>query len=280
MILPLSAVWLAVHGAYRALGFRSRLLVAGDRSVHLYDRSGRGKAAPVLLVHGLGGNAAGFRPIARAVVRASRRVVAVELPGHGRSRLAPGELPATVPECAQVVAAALREIGEPAALIGSSFGGALSLFTAAALPEEVVGVVGLNPAGAPLTGAEREDVLRAFRSGPLEVTRRMYRRPPKLARLFERDLQRHWQSPPVQQLLAELESDVPGVDPELLAQIRAKVLILWGESDRILPASSVAYFRAHFGEDAVEVISGSGHLPMVEQSRLVAARIVTFLHAL
>src|SRR6266851_3163292 len=95
MILPLSAVWLAAHGAYGALGFRSRLLRAGERNAHLYDRRGKGSAPPVLLVHGMGGNAAGFLPIVRAVLRASRRVMAVELPGHGRARLAPGELPAT-----------------------------------------------------------------------------------------------------------------------------------------------------------------------------------------
>ena len=114
MILPLRALWLAAHGAYRALGFRSRLLRAGTRNLHLYDRRGEGGAPPVILVHGMGGNAAGFLPIVRAVVRASRRVVAVELPGHGRSRLEPGEAPATILECAQALGAALREVSEPA----------------------------------------------------------------------------------------------------------------------------------------------------------------------
>jgi len=282
MILPLSAVWLAAHGAYRALGFRSRLLEAGERNAHLYDRIGLGKSPPVLLVHGMGGNAAGFLPVARAVVRASQRVVAVELPGHGRSRLAPGEAPASIPECAQVVAAALREIGRPAVLIGSSLGGALSLFTAAAVPEQVVGVIGMNPAGAPLVGDERREVVRAFRAAdPFEMSRRLYRRPPRLGWLFARGLARHWASPPVQQLVSELAGgDVPGIDPELLAQIRARVLILWGEADRILPASSVAYFRAHLGPDAVEIIPDSGHLPMVERSRFVAGRVVRFLNEL
>src|SRR3982074_2927459 len=109
MILPLSAVWLAAHGAYRALGFRSRLLRVGERNAHLYDRRGLGSGPPVLLVHGMGGNAAGFLPIVRAVVRASQRVVAVELPGHGRSRLEAGDAPATILECAQAVDAVLRE---------------------------------------------------------------------------------------------------------------------------------------------------------------------------
>jgi pimeloyl-ACP methyl ester carboxylesterase len=280
MLLPLSAVWLAAHGAYRALGFRSRLLRAGERNAHLYDRGGQGAAPPVLLVHGMGGNAAGFLPIVRAVVRVSRRVVAVELPGHGRARLAPGESPASIPECAQVVGAALRELGEPAVLVGSSLGGALSLFTAAVLPAQVAGVVGLNPAGAPLSGADRESVVQAFRGDAMEMTRRLYRRPPRLGWLFARDLGRLWASAPVQQLVSELESDVPGIAPELLARIDQPVLILWGKEDRILPSSSLEYFRAHLPGAAVEMVEGSGHLPMIERSALVAARISRFLQEL
>ena len=37
------------------------------------------------------------------------------------------------------------------------------------------------------------------------------------------------------------------------------------------------YFRAHLRRGAVELVAGSGHLPMVEQSALVAARISKFL---
>jgi len=280
MILPLRALWLAAHGAYRALGFRSRLMRIGTWNLHLYDRRGEGRAPPVLLVHGIGGNAAGFLRIARAVVRASRRVVAVELPGHGRSLLQEGQAPATIRECAQTVGAALRDIGEPTVLVGSSLGGALSLFTAAALPERTAAVVGLNPAGAPLLGADREAVLEAFRGGTvgaaMEMHRRLYRRPPVLGWLFARDLGRHWASAPVQQFISELGADVPGME-QVLAAIDKPVLILWGEGDRILPASSVEYFRKHLRRATIEMVPGSGHLPMVERSALVAARIARFL---
>ncbi|MGZ6126040.1 MAG: alpha/beta fold hydrolase [Myxococcales bacterium] len=282
MILPLRALLLASHGAYRAMGFRSRRLHAGDRDLHLYDRSGEGAAPPVLLVHGMGGHAGGFLRIVRAVVRASRRVVALELPGHGRSRLRAGEAPATSLECAQAVGAALREIGEPAVLIGSSLGGALTLFTAAALPDQTVAVVGLNPAGAPLQGPDRQAVLDAYRAGGgaaagLSTFRRLYQRPPALGWFFARDLGRHLGSPPVQQFLSELEADLPGIGPEVLDAIDKPVLILWGEGDRILPQSSVEYFRAHLRRGTVETIPDCGHLPMVEQSKLVAARIARFL---
>jgi pimeloyl-ACP methyl ester carboxylesterase len=281
MILPLRAVWLAAHCAYRAFGFRSRLLRAGDRNLHLYDRRGEGRAPPVLLVHGMGGNAASFLPIIRSVVRAARRVVALELPGHGRSLLRQGETPATILECAQAVGAALYEIAEPAVLVGNSLGGALSLFTAAALPEQTAGVVGLNPAGAPLLGADREAVLLAFRGGSvkaaLEMNRRLYQRPPRLSWFFARDLGRHWGSPAIQQFVSEMGADLPGIGMDVIAVIEKPVLILWGEGDRILPASSVEYFRAHLRNGAVEVVPGSGHLPMVERSTVVAARIARFL---
>jgi pimeloyl-ACP methyl ester carboxylesterase len=253
-------------------------LKVGERNAHLYDRKGLGSAPPVLLVHGMGGNAAGFLPIVRAVVRASRRVVAVELPGHGRARLSAGERPASLQECAQAVGAAVVDIGEPAVLIGSSLGGALSLFTAAAMPSSVVAVVGLNPAGAPLTAAERESVLRAFRGGSaaaaLEMNRRLYRRPPRLGWFFARDLGRHWASPPVQQFVSELAGDLPGID---LASIDKPVLILWGEADGILPSASVDYFRKHLKRGSVELVESAGHLPMVESSAQVAARITRFL---
>lgn len=281
MILPLSVVWLMAHGAYRALGFRSRLLQAGEHKAHLYERKGKGAGPPVLLVHGMGGNAAGFLPIVRAVLRGSRRVVVVELPGHGRARLLPGQRAATMRECGQAVALALKELGEPAVLVGSSLGGAISLYTAAALPAQVCGVVGLNPAGAPLAGADRAAVLLAFKGGSaqgaLETSRRLYRRPPRLGWLFARDLGRHWASLPVQKFVAEMDEDLPGIDPALLASIDKPVLILWGDSDRILPLSSVDYFRAHLRKGTVEMVAKSGHLPMFEQSRQVAARILRFL---
>ena len=281
MILPLSAVWLLGHATYRALGFRSRRLRAGEHDAHLYEREGQGQGPPVLLVHGMGGNAAGFLPIVRAVLRASRRVVAIELPGHGRARLAKGQRPATMRECGAAVSLALGEIGEPAVLVGSSLGGAISLYTAAALPRSVRGVVGLNPAGAPLAGADRAAVLLAFKGGSaqaaLEMNRRLYLRPPRLGWLFARDLGRHWASAPVQKFVSEMGEDLPGIDPKLLGSIEKPVLILWGDQDRILPLSSVDYFRAHLRNGAVELVPASGHLPMVEQRGQVAARIVRFL---
>jgi pimeloyl-ACP methyl ester carboxylesterase len=278
MILPLRALLFASHGAYRALGFRSRTLRGIDRDVHVYERAGKGTAPPVLLVHGMAGHAGAFLRIVPSVVRASRRVVAIELPGHGRSRLREGESPASVRECAHAVGVALHQIDEPAVLIGSSLGGALALFTAAAHPDRTVAVIGLNPAGAPLEGADRQAVLETYGSGDgLSALRRLYQRPPALGWLFARDLGRQLGSAAVRHFLSELASDLPGMGADVLGAIDKPVLILWGEGDRILPRSSVEYFRSHLRRGTVETIPDCGHLPMVEQGKVVAARISRFL---
>src|SRR5262249_57925854 len=84
-------------------------------------------------------------------------------PRAGPTRLRKGEERAGPLEQAQALGSALRELDEPAVLIGNSLGGALCLHAASVAPERVRAVVGLSPAGAPLLDAERESVRDAFR---------------------------------------------------------------------------------------------------------------------
>jgi pimeloyl-ACP methyl ester carboxylesterase len=284
MILPLSLVWLLAHRAFRSLGFRSRRVQVAGFEAHLYERAGTGTAPPVVLVHGMGGNAAGFLPILRGLLKASRRVLLLELPGHGRARLGKGRKPASIADCGRVLHEVLVEIGEPVVLVGSSLGGALSLATAALEPKRVAGVVGLNPAGAPLSGAARLSVMQAFRGGSvkaaMEMNRRLFARPPRGAWLVGRGLARHWSSAPVQQFVDEMRADVAGISPSVLKSIQQPALILWGESDGLLPASFPEYFAAHLKPGAVERLPGVGHLPMQESGRAVTARLTRFLQEL
>ena len=176
---------------------------------------------------------------------------------------------------------AMDYAGEPLVLAGSSLGGALVLAAAAAEPERVRGVIGLNPAGAPLAGEARLAVVRAFRGGSiraaLEMNRKLYARPPRLAFLVARDLARHWSSLPVQHLVGEMQSDLPGIPAETLLRIRVPALILWGEADGLLPPSFPSYFEQVL---PVERMPAVGHLPMQERGKEVAARMARFLREL
>jgi pimeloyl-ACP methyl ester carboxylesterase len=231
-----------------------------------------------VLLHGLGGSAASFALLASRLASTSRRVLVLDLPGHGRNRLRKGEEAAGLLEQAQALGSALAGLGEPAVLIGNSLGGALCLHAAVVAPERVRAVVGLSPAGAPLLDADRESVREVFRGdlrAALEMPSRLYRRPPRLARFFARDLARHFAAAPVQRLLAQVWQHA--LAPEDLARIEQPVLILWGEADGILPASSVEWFRTHLRNGKVEVLPECGHLPQMEQRALVLARVRRFL---
>ena len=247
--------------------------------VRYYDIGNSKAKNALVLIHGWTCNADFWKDSLNAFP--GYRVIAMDLPGHGRNRLAPGEEPATVLEQDAAVGAVLEWLSEPAVLIGNSLGGALSLHAAATHPERVAAVVGLSPAGAPLAGEARSQVLHAFRGGAesaRELPARLYARPPRLARLFERDMGRHFAAPAVRALLKNLVAgDDPGMRPATLDRITQPVLILWGDADGILPHASVEFFRSHLRRGTVEVLPGCGHLPHVEQRAIVAARISRFL---
>lgn len=288
MILPFSAVLWAGHALYRAQGFSARTLRAAGRRAHLYERSGAGAGPRALLVHGLGGNAASWLKLVPALSRCCSGIAVVDLPGHGRAPLASGEAPLGPAELAEALGVALAEVaapGRPVLLVGNSLGGALCLNAAALAPELVAGVVGLSPAGAPLSEADRAGLIRAFgrgaRGGISEMARRLYHRPPRSLWLFSRGLAELWGSPPVQHVLAQLPiGDSPGLAPALLEQVAQPSLVLWGDSDGILPASSVQFFRAHLRAGTVEILERCGHVPQLERPEVVGPRIARFVAGL
>ncbi len=93
----------------------------GDSGIALYHWPGDGPAddVPLLLIHGLFGNAAAWGGVAAALNASGRSVYAVDLPGHGKSRSAL----TGAAEIAQEVLATVRDShGGPIRVAGLSFG--------------------------------------------------------------------------------------------------------------------------------------------------------------
>ena len=103
----------------------------GDRRAPdaLLGRRGR---APLVLVHGLGGAAWNFTDLA-PLLAARHRVLALDLPGHGGTEPLP-QLESSSDLAVHVAAVASHEDMAPAAVVGYSMGGPVSLRLAVACP--------------------------------------------------------------------------------------------------------------------------------------------------
>ena len=118
-----------------------------DRSVDLYaDDGGSGDGLPVVLLHSLAGNTAQWES-QLAHLRRTRRAVALDWRGHGRSGPAPDGDWSPHAMAEDVAAAVDRLRLGRFVLVGHSAGGLVALAYAAAHPERVAGVLLLDPAG-------------------------------------------------------------------------------------------------------------------------------------
>jgi pimeloyl-ACP methyl ester carboxylesterase len=154
------------------------VLVGSADRIHFLDWGGPGGAPGVLLAHGLANSAWSWAPVARRL-RAARRVVAMDLRGHGLSD-APtaGYEPAALAEDAIAAAEGsglLAEPGDRVVLAGHGFGAIVAAWAAAALGARCAGLVLVDGGWERLeaaTGEDAEGFLRTFDEPP-EILRSM-----------------------------------------------------------------------------------------------------------
>jgi pimeloyl-ACP methyl ester carboxylesterase len=63
-----------------------------------------------------------------------------------------------------------------------------------------------------------------------------------------------------------------------LYRISAPTLIVWGEQDRLIPASYADDFAARISGSKVAIVPGAGHIPQVEATDTTYTVVDGFLH--
>ena len=118
------------------MGGRRAIMRVNRAGVNIYvDVRGSQDAAPVVFLHGVTASGTGWDWLPPAVT-ADRRIINVDLRGHGRSDRAAGSY--VLPEFADDVLAVLRDVaGTPSVLVGHSLGGAVAWDIAQRHPELV-----------------------------------------------------------------------------------------------------------------------------------------------
>jgi pyruvate dehydrogenase E2 component (dihydrolipoyllysine-residue acetyltransferase) len=223
-------------------GPQPQLVEVDGRSIS-YLTLGEG-GEPVVLVHGFGGDKNSWLFVQQPLAE-DRAVTALDLPGHGASDKDVGD--GSLDTLAGVVIGLLDAVGiGPVHLVGHSLGGAVIAAVAKAAPDKVASLTLLAPAG---YGEQADaEYLRGFAAA---TSRRELK--PLLGRLFADeslvtrqlvdDLLRYKRLDGVDKALATLlgtlltDTDTQAIDtPGLLAGVDVPVTLVWGESDRILPA--------------------------------------------
>ncbi|MDQ0474484.1 acetoin dehydrogenase dihydrolipoyllysine-residue acetyltransferase subunit [Labrys wisconsinensis] len=226
--------------------------------------------APLLLLHGFGGDAATWQGFAAGLARQGRRVLAPDLPAHGATTIAATGLEDLV----EAVAAFLDRLAPgPVELCGHSLGGAVAA-RLARHPGVATGRLTLiAPAG---LGSEIDadfidGMAHASAGGGLaHLLRRVALRPPALSSRQLDAMAAMLGSSSLEALATTLvrggrqQVDITGD----LAALEGRVRLVWGLEDRIIPWTQAVHAGSAI---PVHFIPEAGHMPQWDQPVKLAA---------
>lgn len=232
---------------------------------------------PLVLVHGAGGTSRHWPEELRALP--GRRVVALDLPGHGGS---PGPSLRSIGTYATRVVEALDALGIASAVVaGHSMGGAIALTIALEAPPRVAGLV-LVGTGARLRVSP---ALLQATADPVALT--------AAAGMMADHAFGALAGPELREELArDLLATAPGVAHgdfsacdvfdamARLGAVRAPTLVVCGAEDRLTPPKYSEFLRDRIPGARLELVPGAGHMVMREAPELVVGAIEWFVAAL
>lgn len=229
-------------------------------------------SAPVVFLHGFGADSRAWQKLLVQLPR-DVRVLALDLPGHGAAWEHSAR---SLDELTQVIEHALAEAGiREAHLVGHSLGGAVCLNLIRRNSLQVRSLALLAPAGlgAEIDGAFIDGFARASCLESLQPwLGRLVANPADLPKGFAEETQRardHQGLRDAQrQLGATLFPDGTQAQSlrEVIGGLEVPVKVIWGLQDAIIPWRHVLGLPGAVG---VHLLPGTGHMPHLEQSRLV-----------
>jgi len=233
---------------------------------------------PLVLIHGAGGSHLYWPPEIRRLP--GYCVYAVDLPGHGRSEFCDGQQ--TIGDYARYLVQWLESIHlRRAVFIGHSMGSAIALALAIHHPEYVVGL-GLISGGARLRVHPdllnyAADMTTYLKATDLLVSYSFsVNASPRLVELASKRMLETRQGVFLGDLQACDHFDIM----DRLEMVQQPTLVVCGSDDQMTPIRYAQFLSNSIPKARLSVIPGAGHMVMLEQPRLVAESLLSFLHEL
>jgi pimeloyl-ACP methyl ester carboxylesterase len=248
-----------------------------------------GRAAPrqptLVLIHGVGAvGSKDYYPVLAALSRA-RHVLAVDLPGFGRSNekdkdFGPDRLVRAVDQVVRACATPRLDV------LGHSSGGALALLFAAHRADAVRRLVVVDAAGILLPEVLLEGQLHQALTDARENAPGGAKLAEKLGRGLIKML--HGLTPSASALAESgLLGDSPAVHAatalldynfgQAILNVRAETLVLWGKQDEVAPPRIAHLLDERIEDSELTFLDDAGHVPMRDQPELFASVVSGYL---
>lgn len=268
-------------------GLRRHTFVVGTDSLATLVRAGDADLPPAVMIHGFGGDKETWLLLA-PLLRRRRGLIAVDLPGHGRSSdLADAATPL---RHATAVLGVLDQLElRRVVLIGNSLGGGIALRIAHDHPDRVAALV-LIASTTPWSHDTDEAKSWAESDNPLipggsdaqmrAFMNRVTEKPPAVPQAVIRYVtaRRAAAGPRLRRLFSDFIG-ARGAEaiPSDLAAIRTPTMLIHGDRDRVIELASSERLARGLPASALHVLEGVGHVPQLESPGRVARMIERFL---
>jgi len=251
----------------------------GGRKIRILE-TGEGAGAPVVFVHGFGGDLNNWM-FNQPSLAEKRRTIAIDLPGHGGSAK---ETSGDLASLAATVVETLETLGiDKAHFIGHSLGGAIVLALALEKPALAASLTLLAPAGL------GDTVNRNYTEGFIAADRRktlkpvlelLFADPSLVSNDMIDDLIKFKRLDGAINAMQAIEQANFKEGKQStnfasrISEIKAPITVIWGRQDQVVPMTDPAQLPQSL---AFHILEKSGHMPQMEQSTEVNSLIDTFI---
>jgi pimeloyl-ACP methyl ester carboxylesterase len=291
-LFPEAMFKLAINAERGAAGLTKKEIQVDDHTI-VYLEGGKGET--VLLLHGFSADKDNWTRFAKYLTK-DYHVVIPDLPGFGESSEITQDVYDTDHQLKRIDRFTEELKLEKFHLAGNSMGGAFTAIYSATYPQKVLTAALLAPAG--VKSPHKSEVAMLLEKGinPLLVSNNeefdrlmklVFVNPPFMPDQFKKifaaqaNAHRDFNSKIMHDLKwNEAKDGSPILETFLnpyLPMIQAPVLIIWGDSDKLLDVGGVAVLEKNLKKYQTVIMKDTGHIPMLERPKETATAYLTFL---